>query len=620
MIKKIYKRSLGLFLAAAMMLSAAGCGKEAAPAVDKAQAATVATAAIEYADTENAEFEQYIKDMFAEDILEGSSDYNQNIKDFSTYGLERPAKGYWMKEIPTGTAEEIIETEKKKVQERYDRLMKFEGAALTEEEYFTFLTEKSSLEFALKSYDYPQYSEQFYPGRGLQANIGTAFAEYTFREKQDIEDYLTLMDTFPEMVDYCVKIENWRADQGYAMQDSMADKVIDQCDIFLADKDNHYLIQEFDRKIDELEFLSADEKADFKKRDKESIKHVFEGMETIKKTVAANKGKSSVQGGLCKYKEGRDYFNDYIIPYFAGSDKTGDELIAQFDKRIAELATEQAMLVQNKPEAFQYFAENSATGLYGDFDSKDVPEQLSEIQSKTLSEEYPELPEIKYHASYLSPVLSDIMDQTGAYYMHPAYDDLDNNVIRVNSNSQMNRWLVLAHEGCPGHMFQFNYFMSTNPNLLRRKAYSLGYLEGWAVYSSNNTFDDFDFPGTDDDETIAKMLYIDAEFNYLVSERIDLGINYEGWDLEQLKQWLPEHGLNAAIADSLYETISNTDPGLLLSYSQGFYEMKGLREYAEKQLGAKFDVKEYHKVILSAGPCMYKDLKFKVDEYIAKNK
>ena len=45
-----------------------------------------------------------------------------------------------------------------------------------------------------------------------------------------------------------------------------------------------------------------------------------------------------------------------------------------------------------------------------------------------------------------------------------------------------------------------------------------------------------------------------------------------------------------------------------------------MREYAEKQLGEKFDVKEYHKVILSAGPCMYKDLKFKVDEYIAENK
>ena len=113
MIKKIYKKSLGLFLAAAMMLSAAGCGKEAAPAVDKAQAATIATAAIEYADTENEEFEQYIKDAFEEDILEGTSDYNKNIKDFSVYGLERPAKGYWVKDMPTGSAEEIIEAGKK---------------------------------------------------------------------------------------------------------------------------------------------------------------------------------------------------------------------------------------------------------------------------------------------------------------------------------------------------------------------------------------------------------------------------------------------------------------------------------------------------------------------------
>jgi uncharacterized protein (DUF885 family) len=48
--------------------------------------------------------------------------------------------------------------------------------------------------------------------------------------------------------------------------------------------------------------------------------------------------------------------------------------------------------------------------------------------------------------------------------------------------------------------------------------------------------------------------------------------------------------------------------------------MNGMREYAEKKLGSRFDPVEFHKVVLTAGPCMYKDLKFKVDEYIEKNR
>ena len=63
MIKKIYKKSLGLLLAAAMMLSVAGCSdmKKAEAAT---QQATEATTSVAYADSENAEFQQYIKDAF----------------------------------------------------------------------------------------------------------------------------------------------------------------------------------------------------------------------------------------------------------------------------------------------------------------------------------------------------------------------------------------------------------------------------------------------------------------------------------------------------------------------------------------------------------------------------
>ena len=617
--KKIEPKSVVMGIISAALILGISMGRDAMKKQKETQE-TSTEAAVEtvettrYADTENAEFEQYIKDSFEEKMLDNTSEYHQNIRDFSNYDFERPAKAYWLKDGNTGSAEEILAAKKQKHEDNYAALMKFENADLNEEEYFTFLTEKSSIELSLTSDKYAQYAEQFYPGRGLQGNIGTSFAEFDFKCKEDVEDYLTLMETFPELVDYSVKIENWRADQGYALTDEAADKVIEQCKTFLENKDNHYLIQEFDRKIDEVDFLTADEKKAYKEKDKEAIKYLFQGMETIQKTVAANKGKASVQGGIANYKDGKDYYNEYIIPYFTGSDKTGDEIIENLDLRMNQIRNEFSMIASGKPEAYQYFMENAAT-MFNDFDSKEASEAIDILQ-KTAMEDYPELPEIKYNASYLSPVLSDIMGNTLAYYMHPAYDDLDNNIIRVNKNHPEQKWLNLAHEGCPGHMFQFNYFMSTNPNLLRQSYYSLGYLEGWAVYSSYNAYDDFDYEGTDDDKTVGRLWYLNTEFNYLVESRLELGVNYEGWDFQQFSDYVTKNSIPLADVETAYKAILSQDPGLILSYSQGYYEMNGMKEYAEKKLGYRFNIVDFNKAVLSAGPCMYKDLKFKIDEYI----
>ena len=619
MIRKIFRKTIGIILASAMMLSVSGCSISPEQSTEASGTAEITeeSETVNYADAENPEFEQYIQDTFVKKVTVDSSEYNQQIKDPGQFGIERPGKAYWFIEPEGKTIEEKLEADKKEVEEEYNKLMQFEGAELTKEEYFTFITEKSALEVKLKGCEYVKYQEPFYPNRGIQSNVGISLAEFIFREKADVDAYIELLKSFPEYVSFYVEFDNWRAGQGYAMQDSMADTVIDQCNTFLENKDNHYLIQEFDRKIDEADFLSASEKEEYKKQDKENIKYVFDGIEMIKKCVTANKGKASVKGGLANYSDGKAYFNEYIIPYFAGSTKTGDELIEEFETRISQIRNEVSMIAQNNPEAYQYFLQNAGT-MFSDFDTNEVSDALDIIMEKNM-ENYPELPEIKYQASYLSPVLSDIMVGTLAYYMHPAYDEPDKNVIRVNRNHPEDKWLTLAHEGCPGHMFQFNYLMSTDQNMLRKSAYSLGYLEGWAVYSSYNTYENFDYPDIESDKIVGRLSYLNTEMNYLLQERMDIGINYEGWDVKALEKWMKTNGLNAAAANETYEALLAQDPGLLLSYSEGYYEMKEMRDYAEKKLGGKFNLVDYHKAVLSAGPCMFKDLKLWVDQYINEN-
>jgi uncharacterized protein (DUF885 family) len=176
-------------------------------------------------------------------------------------------------------------------------------------------------------------------------------------------------------------------------------------------------------------------------------------------------------------------------------------------------------------------------------------------------------------------------------------------------------WVTLAHEGCPGHMYQNAYFQSTNPNPIRATADFMGYQEGWAVYTSFNTLKDYDFEGTEDDEVVGQLYRLNEELGYMLYGRIDIGVNYEGWSIEDVSDYMNESGFNGEYAEELYNTVVG-DPGVYLSYSLSEYLMEELREKTENALGDKFDPVEFHKVILTAGPCQFEQLEFKLREYI----
>jgi uncharacterized protein (DUF885 family) len=270
-------------------------------------------------------------------------------------------------------------------------------------------------------------------------------------------------------------------------------------------------------------------------------------------------------------------------------------------------------IVSQNTDAYSYYIEHSED-LFADADSMQVSEVIDTLMNDCM-DEYPKLDKINYKADYLSPAMEKIMDSTLAYYMSPARDDKDGNIIRVNGSHPEGMWVTLAHEGCPGHMYQNNYFQSTNPHPIRGDAYYLGYMEGWAVYSSYRTMAQYDIKDTDADETIAELAKIDKELGYMIYGRIDVGVNYEGWSEEDLKNYMDEMGFNSEYAGELMQTVVG-DPGVYLSYSFSQFMMEGMRVWAEEELGDKFDAVEFHKAILDPGPCQFEELKFKLDEYV----
>ncbi|MDP4264303.1 MAG: DUF885 domain-containing protein [Bacteroidota bacterium] len=172
---------------------------------------------------------------------------------------------------------------------------------------------------------------------------------------------------------------------------------------------------------------------------------------------------------------------------------------------------------------------------------------------------------------------------------------------------------LTMHEAVPGHHLQIALTQElTNLPEFRRNLYVNAFGEGWGLYC--------EYLGTemgfykDPYSRFGKLTYEMWRACRLV---IDVGLHAKEWTREQAVQYLAE---NTAL--SLHEVNTEINryiswPGQALAYKMGELKIKELREKAETRLKDKFDVREFHDLILSQGTVTLMILEKMVDRYIA---
>jgi uncharacterized protein (DUF885 family) len=101
---------------------------------------------------------------------------------------------------------------------------------------------------------------------------------------------------------------------------------------------------------------------------------------------------------------------------------------------------------------------------------------------------------------------------------------------------------------------------------------------------------------------------------------VDTGIHAKGWTRQQVVDYMSS---NTAL--SLHEINTETDryiswPGQALSYKIGEIKIRELRKKAEAELGSKFNIRDFHEVILEQGTVTLSILEKRVNNYIQKVK
>ncbi|MDD6465757.1 MAG: DUF885 domain-containing protein [Coprococcus sp.] len=556
---------------------------------------------------EQQEFEQYLDDYFKDVVTDDTLTYNYTIKDGADYGLEEP-------EVTLGepgmTAEEIGQ-DKEEFEGWVKKLDAIDRSCLTEDQKLTYDVLDEYFEVSAGIFDNVYLYEPFSPMRGLQANIATNFTDYRFDDKGDVERYIELLGQIPDYFAEYLDFEQEKSEKGYFMSDAVCDKVISQCKDFVADKENHFMETTFNDNIDALDFLTDEEKAEYKEANKQAVENsLLPAFENVADVLSGLKGTGTNDGGICNYDGGKEYY-EYLLKNFAGTAKSPEEVIDMLDTELQKLMVSLYQYYLGNQAAYEYFAANYDS-IFAETDQMTASEMVDKMM-ETASEHYPDAGTINYKAEALDKNLETIMDDVLAYYMAPAIDDPDNNLIRVNGLHTDGMWTTLAHEGYPGHMLQNVYYMSTDPEPVRTLMNFLGYKEGWAMYACYDSLYYYEYEKPEYGDTIAALYQLNDEMSYLMMGRVDLGINYEGWTLQDTADYLTKNGMDGSAAQELYTTMVG-DPAVYQSYSTGYYEMKELRDYAEEKMGDDFDLKTFNTIILETGPCQFDILKEQVDK------
>ena|GEM_PF-4291558 len=432
--------------------------------------------------------------------------------------------------------------------------------------------------------------------------------EYAFDDAGAIDRYLVLLSQAGDLFDSLIRHQDSRAERGLYLTDKQLARVIDECQSFLSPERDNVLLVSFAERLTGVDL--ADEAAQSYLEQNQTIftdtvvpayERLIAGLERLR-----DAGQTSPAPVVSE--ESRAYYA-YAVERM-GLSKTPEEMIAIADQQVATLAAELAELMAELEAAGD---EADDSSLFG---NPMTGPELFDFFAERAADDFPALPD------GITVAIDPIPDSLAglfapAYYLMPRLDDQGTHQIRYDAGdaaADPDRFgMTMAHEGVPGHLMQQTLLRVGSSSPYRQVIHIMAHTEGWAQYAET-----YAYRYTDAHDMAIRLHQLYAGLDMMMLARLDLGVHYEGWGVEEAGDFITSTLPDSADPSFIegYFAFAEVSPLLIMPYAMGEFEVGLLRDRYQSRLGPDYTDRMFHEDFLNQGPAPFHLIERWMDEVL----
>ena len=448
--------------------------------------------------------------------------------------------------------------------------------------------------------------------------------------EKDAEDYIKRIAKIPDAIEQLMIFEKRRAEAGIYSPKFVYEKTLLQLTSLIeTPTDQHPLFMSFKDASESMD-LETDKKESMFLSLKDNIEKFKSSYARLKILVEENSQNAREFDGVWSLPNGDDYYK-HRLQIFTTTDLTADEIhklglqmVEEIQSEIKRILSEEGYDI-NRPLA-DLFVElnNDPRFLFEDSDEgrEAILDEYRRINEETyamLPDYFNELPKAKVVVKRV-PIFSE-KSAAGGYYQGSSLDGSRPaawyaNLYDINATQTFKMPALSFHEAVPGHHLQIALNQENqNQTLWNKFGYrTSAFSEGWALYAERLAVE----AGLlrDPYEQIGSL---QSELFRAARLVVDTGLHSKKWTREEAIIYMMD---NAGEVRS--ESESEIEryivwPGQATSYMIGRIKIMELRERAKAELGNRFNIKDFHSVVLMNGILPLTVLEALVDQYIKEN-
>ncbi|MBC7659707.1 MAG: DUF885 domain-containing protein [Chitinophagaceae bacterium] len=467
---------------------------------------------------------------------------------------------------------------------------------------------------------------------GLQSEFPSFMdSSHQVKTEGDADDYVTRLTAVKAQFRQIMEGLVIRESKGIIPPRFVILKVLAEMNAFVkTPPEQNILYRSFEKKLKESAIVEADQHKVLARAKDEIIKTVYPSYQMFIDYFEILKGKATDDDGVWKLPEGDAYYA-YALKSETTTDLSPEAIhqiglreVERIEAEMKKIFVQQGLISTKTVGQMMEDLGRDQKVLYPDTDAGraqillDYKTILDESEAK-MSDLFDQKPKAKIQVKRIP----EFKEKTspGGYYEEPAMDGTRPgtfyaNLYDIKATPKFGMRSLAHHEGIPGHHFQIS-LAQENPNLVffRKIIPFTAYVEGWALYAEQLGFE----AGLDSDP-FNNLGRLQSELFRSVRLVVDTGIHRKHWTRIQAIRYMIDHtGMaESDVVSEIERYIVN--PGQACAYKVGMLKILALRQRARDSLGDRFNLKEFHSIILGGGALPLSLVERNVDAWIKRKK